>query len=285
MDVYQVITDRIISILEVGTVPWRKPWNYGSESGPLNLVSRKHYQGINCFLLACSTFGSPYWLTFKQAQQLGGSVLKGEKGCPVIFWKIHEKEDANAEGGKKRLPILRYYTVFNAEQCEGITVPDSDVSTWHEHDPIEAAETVILTMPNRPTVEIGGNRACYSPLRDHVQVPELCRYECAEKYYSTFFHELAHSTGHESRLNREGITGDHFFGDAVYSREELVAEMAAAFLCGHAGIVNATIHNSAAYLQSWIKALRGDKRLAITAAAQAQKAADYILNRKRQAEV
>ena len=131
---------------------------------------------------------------------------------------------------------------------------------------------------------MGGVRACYSPLRDHVQVPELFRYEKAEEYYCTLFHELAHSTGHESRLNREGITGNHFFGDTVYSREELVAEMTAAFLCGHTGIENATIHNSAAYLQSWIKALRGDKRLAITAAAQAQKAADYILNRKAQTE-
>lgn len=282
MDVYQIITDRVLAILEAGTVPWRKPWNYGSERGPLNLVSKKHYQGINWFLLACTAFGSPYWLTFKQAQQLGGNVLKGEKGTPIIFWKIYEKEDAKAEDGKKRLPLLRYYTVFNVEQCDGIAVPDSDVTTWHEHDPIEAAEKVILTMPNRPIVEIGGVRACYSPLRDHVQIPDLFRYERTEEYYSTFFHELAHSTGHKSRLNREGVTGDHFFGDSVYSREELVAEMAAAFLCGHTGIENATIHNSAAYLQSWIKALRGDKRLAITAAAQAQKAADYILNRKAQ---
>ena len=139
-------------------------------------------------------------------------------------------------------------------------------------------------MPNRPTIEIGGAKACYSPLRDHVQVPELFRYEQAEEYYCTIFHELAHATGHESRLNRTGITGNHFFGDAVYSREELVAEMTAAFLCGHCRIENQTIHNSAAYLQAWIKTLRGDKKLAIIAAAQAQKAADYILNRKAQAE-
>ena len=282
VDVYQIITDRLISILEAGAAPWRKPWNYGQEGGPLNLSSKKHYQGINTFLLACSPYGSPYWLTFKQAVDLGGSVRKGEKGTPVIFWKIYEKEDANAEDGKKRLPVLRYYTVFNVEQCDGIEAPASDESTWNEHDPIEAAEAVILAMPNRPTVEIGGMRACYSPSMDRVSVPELFRYEKAEEYYCTMFHELAHATGHESRLNREGITGPHFFGDAVYSREELVAEMAAAFLCGSTGIDNATIDNSAAYLQSWIKALRGDKKLAIVAAAQAQKAADYILNRKRE---
>lgn len=284
MDVYQIITDRLIAILEAGTVPWRKPWNYGREGGPLNLVSRKHYQGINCFLLACSSFGSPYWLTYRQARDLGGHVRKEEKGSSVIFWKIYEKEDVNVEDRKKRLPILRYYTVFNVEQCEGIIVPDPDITTWHEHDPIATAEKVILSMPKRPTVDIGGVRACYSPLRDHVQVPELFRYEKAEEYYSTFFHELAHSTGHQSRLNREGITSNHFFGDAVYSREELVAEMAAAFLCGHTGIENTTIHNSAAYLQSWIRTLRGDRKLAIIAAAQAQKAADYILNRKHQIE-
>ena len=173
MDVYQIITDRLIAILETGTIPWRKPWNYGDEIGPLNLVSRKHYQGINCFLLACATFSSPYWLTYRQAEQLGGNVRKGEKGSPVIFWKMYEKEDASAEEGKKLLPILRYYTVFNVEQCENITAPEPNITTWHEHSPIKAAEAIQLAMPNRPTVEIGGARACYSPLRDHVQIPEL----------------------------------------------------------------------------------------------------------------
>lgn len=279
IDIYQIITDRLISILEAGTAPWRKPWNYGSEGGPLNLVSKRHYQGINCFLLACSPYSSPYWLTFKQAAEKGGRVKKGEKGTPVIFWKLFEKEDSKAENGKKILPILRYYTVFNVDQCEGITSPPADEDTWHQHDPIEAAEAMILAMPQKPIINIGGGRAFYSPLSDSVTVPELFRYEKAEEYYCTLFHELVHSTGHESRLNREGITGQHFFGDEDYSKEELIAEMAAAFLCGHTGIENTTIHNSAAYLQSWIKRLRGDKKLAINAAAQAQKAADFILNR------
>ena len=280
MGVYQIITDRIIEIMEQGVVPWQKPWNSGAEGGPCNLISKKQYQGINIFLLACAAFGSPYWLTFRQAQQLGGNVRKGEKGTPVIFWKIYEKDDPQAEEGKKRLPLLRHYSVFNVEQCEGIIAPTPDLTTWNEHDPIEAAEAIILAMPNRPVVEIGGTRACYSPSRDLVRIPELFRYEHAEEYYSTFFHELAHSTGHQSRLNREGVTGNHFFGDAVYSREELVAELGAAFLCGHVGIENTTINNSAAYLQSWIRTLKGDKKLAIIAASQAQKAADYILNRK-----
>ena len=143
------------------------------------------------------------------------------------------------------------------------------------------AVTLTLTgMPNRPTVTIGGSIASYSPTLDIVRVPELSRYEHPEEYYSTLFHELAHSTGHTSRLNREGFTGNHFCGNDVYSREELVAEMTAAFLCGHIGIETVTIKNSAAYLQTWIRVLKGDKKLAVIAAAQAQKAADYILNRK-----
>jgi len=186
-DVYQIITDRLLALLEQGTVPWRKPWNYGREGGPLNLASRRHYQGINCFLLACTAFGSPYWLTFLQAQQLGGSVRKGEKGSPVIFWKIFEKEDPQAEDGKKRLPMLRNYTMFNVEQCEGITAPTPDETTWNEHDPIEVAEAVQLVMPNRPTVEIGGTRACYSPGLDRVRVPDLFRYERPEEYYRPYF--------------------------------------------------------------------------------------------------
>ena len=279
VDVYQIITDRLIEIMEQGVVPWKKTWNCGGETGPLNLVSKRHYQGINCFLLSCHSFETPYWLTYNQAISLGGNVKKGEKGTPVIFWKMYNKENPESER-VTTVPVLRYYTVFNTEQCEGITTSTPENSTWTEHDPIEAAEAVILAMPNRPSVEIGGSRACYSPTLDLVRVPELFRYEQAEEYYSTFFHELAHATGHESRLNREGITGNHFFGDSVYSREELVAEMTAAFLCGQTGIATATLRNSAAYIQSWIRTLKGDKKLAIIAAAQAQKAADYILNKK-----
>jgi antirestriction protein ArdC len=283
-DAYQLITDRLITILETGAAPWRKPWNYGSERGPLNLVSRKHYQGINCFLLACTAFSSPYWLTYKQAQDLGGNVRRGEKGSTVIFWKIYEKDDPQTEDGKKRLPLLRYYTVFNVEQYDGLTAPPPEDSTWKAHDPIVAAETVILAMPNPPVIEKGGARACYSPSRDLVRVPDLFRFDHPEDYYGTMFHELAHSIGHKTRLDREGISGQHFFGDAEYSREELVAEVAAAFLCGHCGVENVTLDNSASYLQSWIKTLRGDKKLAVVAAAQTQKAADYILNRKAHEE-
>ena len=277
VDVYQIITDRLLAILETGTVPWRKPWRTASSDGPQNLISKRLYRGINYFLLSCAAYSANYWLTYKQAQERGGNVRKGERGMPVIFWKLLDREDK--DGQREQVPLLRYYRVFNLEQCEGIKAPPDDAATFH-HDPIEAAEAVQLAMLNRPKVIMGGGRACYSPMTDTVHIPELSRYANPEEYYSTFFHELAHATGHESRLNREGVTGNHFFGDAVYSREELVAEMTAAFLCGHTGIENATLQNSAAYLQSWIRTLRGDRKLAIIAAAQAQKAADYILNRK-----
>jgi len=277
-DVYQIITDRLIALLEAGTTPWRKPWNGGGD--PANLVTRREYNGINHFLLSASSYASPYWLTFKQAQVLGGHVRKNEKGTPVIFWKLLDKDSS-----EEKIPLLRYYTVFNLEQCEGVAVPAGTEPKTYEHDPIETAEAVQLAMPNRPVVNIKqSGRAFYSPTSDSVTIPELSQYERPEEFYCTLFHELAHATGHQSRLNREGITGHHYFGDREYSKEELVAEMTASFLCGYIGIDTATINNSAAYIQGWIKKLRGDKKLAVIAAAQATKAANYILNRKPQEE-
>jgi len=278
IDVYQIVTEQITALLTAGTVPWRKPWNGDGQA--INLASKKPYRGINAFLLACAPYTSPYWATFKQISDLGGKVRKGEKSTLVIFWKMYETKDKHNEDETKVVPVLRYYRVFNLDQCDGITAPDTDgASSRFEHDPIEAAEAIALAMQNRPVVTFGGDRAFYSPARDAVTVPALCQYRNPSEYYSTYFHELAHATGHESRLNREGITSTHFFGDAVYSREELVAEMSAAFLCGEAGIVQETITNSAAYIQGWLKALKNDKKLVVVAAAQAQKAADYILNR------
>lgn len=277
-DIYQAVTDKIIALLEKGVAPWRKPWSTGNAGAPRNLVSDKPYSGINYFLLGCQEYESPYWLTFKQALDQGGHVRKGEKGSLCIFWKIYEKADDKAESGVKRLPVLRHYTVFNARQCDGLDYPEVEIQTWPEHKRIEKAEEIQFGMPDRPTVHYGGGRAFYSPSEDLVMVPELQRFEKPQEFYSVLFHELAHSTGHMKRLNREGITKPHAFGDPIYSREELIAEMAASFLCAQCGIETATLENSAAYLQGWVKALRGDKKLVVTAAANAQKAADYILN-------
>jgi antirestriction protein ArdC len=283
VDVYQVITDRIVGLLEHGVIPWQRPWN-GGELLPRNLTSRKPYRGVNVFLLLAMSYESPFWLTYRQAQELGGNVRQGERACPVVFWKwLDVDECADA---RKRLPLLRYYSVFNVAQCEGI--PEDRIPALNrdrrEHNAIEEAERIVAAMPKRPAIQHKWPRAFYSPDADFVGIPEPTLFRSAEDYYSVLFHELTHATGHESRLNRKGVSGSDglwsAFGSQSYSKEELVAEMGAAFLCGQAGIVERTIENSAAYVQSWLTRLRQDARLVVQAAAQAQKAADYILGRQ-----
>lgn len=280
--VYDIINQRITDLLEQGTIPWHKPWNAGSNY-PKNLISKKEYRGINIFILASSPYSSPYWMTFKQVQDKGGHVLKGEKSMPVIFWKWL---DRNEEGvttmntfSKAKIPMLRYYNVFNLDQTEGIVSPDPEESN-HDHQPLKLPEEVFRNMPLRPELKFGGNRAYYSPSFDTVTLPHLSTFNTPEEYYSTLFHEITHATGHQSRLARKSILEPSYFGSHEYSKEELVAEMGAAFLSGHCGTENVTIENSAAYIQGWLKALKNDKTLLIHAAAQAQKAADFILNRK-----
>ena len=274
--VYQIITDRITQMLESGTVPWQKPWS-GEAYAPRNLVSGRRYRGINAFLLACSLYESPFWLTFKQATQLGGTVRKGERSNPVVFWKWLDVEDA--EPGEKKVPLLRYYRVFHVTQCDlpKGKVPDLPEAKTFDFTPIEACEQVVRGMPAPPAVNHGTHSAFYRETDDAVHMPEPDRFEKPEYYYSTLFHELTHATGHAKRLSREGITDTAPFGTATYSREELVAEFGAAFLCGHCGIEKPVIENSAAYIQGWLKELRSDARLVVHAAAAAQKAADFIL--------
>ena len=272
---YDVVTDRIIAKLEAGVVPWRKPWS-GRAGMPKNLTSGKEYRGVNVFLLHCLGYESPYFLTFNQAKKLGGYVCQGERGCPVVFWKWFEKEDENGE--TKRLPVLRYYTVFNVAQCKDVEAPAIEVPE-RQHNSIEAAEQLVQAMPNAPEIRHGLRGASYNPTEDAVQMPRPEVFESGEAYYSTVFHELTHSTGHPSRLSRklETLTS---FGSRDYSREELVAEMGAAFLCGEVSILETNIEQSAAYIDGWLRRLRNDRRLVVTAAAQAQKASDYILGQK-----
>ncbi len=278
---YDVITDRIVAQLEAGTVPWRKPWN-GQAGMPKNLVSGKEYRGINVFLLHCLGYESPYFLTFRQAKKLGGHVRKGEKGCPVVFWKWLDRE-TDDEPTTRRVPLLRYYTVFNVAQCEGVEAPTIDVPE-REHEPLQAAEAMVGAMPTPPGIVRGYVSAAYSPRTDIVRMPKPGRFESDKAYYGTLFHELTHSTGHPSRLNRKGVTETVEFGSRTYSQEELVAEMGAAFLCGETGILDIQIDQTAAYIDGWLRSLRNDRKLVVTAAAQAQKAADYILDRSFRTE-
>lgn len=282
--VYQVITDRVISLLEQGTVPWQKPWQ-GAEQAPQNLVSHKAYRGVNVFLLHAMHYTSPYWLTFKQAQELGGHVRKGEKSCPVVFWKWLEVE---RDGERERVPFLRYYSVFNVAQCDGLDehVPTVAGDNGRAVKSIEAAERIVAGMPKRPEIRQGLDRAFYSPGGDFVGMPNPGQFRSAEDWHSVLFHELTHATGHESRLARKGVSGTDgewsAFGSTPYAKEELVAEMGAAFLCGQAGIVERTLDNSAAYIASWLSRLKDDPKLVVQAAAQAQKAADFILGVKHE---
>jgi antirestriction protein ArdC len=292
MDVYAIVTEKIINQLESGVVPWRRPWT--STGLPRNLISRKPYRGINYFLLSASKYVSPFWLTMRQANALGGSIRKGEESTIVTFWKIDDAKHNDTEETEELDPqpkdeknrrrfVLRFYRVWNLEQCE---LPQAVLDKLpkietHQHDPIEAVERIIAGMPNPPEIVRAGSRAYYSAMTDRVTLPLRELFESAAEDAATTLHELAHSTGHERRLAREGITEVAPFGSAVYSREELVAELAAAFLCAEAGISNAVIRNQAAYVAGWLARLREDRRLIVQAAAQAQKAADYILNRTR----
>ena len=285
---YEKITSRILELLEAGTVPWHKPW---ASVAVRNLVSQKEYRGVNTFLLGCMPYASPHWLTFKQAKALGGSVRKGEKGSPCVFWKWmkaktveREDEDGNTitlVDGRNPLgfPMLRQYTVFNSEQCDGIEIPKIEA---RDNEPIADCEKIVSSMPKAPDIRHESTRAFYRPDEDFVSLPVLSAFDGSEEYYSTLFHELTHATGHASRLGRHGKREYtfHGFGSKNYSREELVAEMGAAFLSGHCGIENRTIDNSASYIDSWRAKLGENPKLVVIAAAQAQKSADFILGRK-----
>jgi antirestriction protein ArdC len=282
IDVYQHVTDKIVTALEAGTVPWRNPILGSQQTGwPKNLVSDKPYRGVNTFLLALTSwscgYASPYWLTYRQAQARGGSVRKGEKSTLVVFWKqlIVEKKESNE---KKLVPMIRYYRLFNTEQCDGVTVPieEHDKQTEREFALIESAESIVKGYAGPEICHIG-MQPRYRPPTDEVFMPEPKRFTSDEEYYSTLFHELVHSTGHSSRLDRGLDTELRPFGSPDYSREELIAEMGAAFLCAHAGIIPATLENSAAYIKGWISCLRADKKVVVQSAGAAQRAADLIL--------
>jgi antirestriction protein ArdC len=287
MDAYQIVTDKIINLLEDGVVPWRRPWT--STGLPRNLVSKKRYRGVNVFLLSASKYVSPFWLTMRQANELGGHIRKGEESTAIVFWKIDDvrqsTEDLDAEETEqktRRRFLLRLYRVWNLEQCE---LPQALLDKLpkmetHQHDPIDAVEKIIAGMPNPPEIVRGGSKAFYSPLTDRITLPPRELFISAEEEACTTLHECSHAAGASKRLNRESITEAAPFGSPTYSLEELVAELSAAYLCAEAGISNAVIANQAAYVSGWLKALRGNRRLLIFAAAQAQNAADFILNRK-----
>lgn len=288
-DKYQQVTDRIIEALEAGVVPWRKPWT----TIPHTSVDGHRYRGSNVFLLSITAmlegYESPYWGTYDALKAKGGQVKKGSKGTMVVWWArktIQETDSAGApvlKDGKpveKSFMMLRSYKVFNVEQCAWSDgMPDKFKGLRDDLDTSGFAHvdaTIETYCEAGPTLNHGGDRACYAPRTDTVTMPTLGAFDDPESYYATLFHELTHSTGHPSRLNREGIADFDGFGSHRYGREELVAEMGAAMLCAEFGI-DSTMESSAAYIKSWLDVIQCDPRTVVSAGAQAQRAVDLIL--------
>ena len=271
-DIYQEITDRIIAELNTGCIPWHCPWRPEAWRHR-NMISGKAYRGINAILLNCLPYDSPFWMTARQLRKLGGELKTDVSGTNVVFWTLFEKDVTT------RIPVLRYYRIYNLEDTCGISeskVPYLPNRGEIEFNPIDAAEEIIGGYMDGPEIIHEGEQACYSPSLDRIRMPKRHTFDNEEEYYSTLFHEMSHSTGHKSRLNRPGME-EIRFGSETYSKEELIAEMGAAFLCAYSGIENTTIQNSGAYIRGWLERLKSDKKMVVQAAQKAQKAVDYIL--------
>ena len=271
MDIYQEITNRIIDQLDSGVIPWQKPWI--ASGSAVSHITGKPYSLLNQMLLG----RSGEYITFKQCQQEGGRVRKGAKASMVVFWKWIEEKDPDSEE-IRQIPLLRYYNVFHIDQCEGLTakyaqdLPDIV-------NPDQNAETIIAGYIHSSGVKLNheaGDRAFYHPATDSITLPLLAQFKNTSEYYSTAFHEMIHSTGHKSRLDRLEKTA--FFGSEAYSKEELIAEIGAATLVNHAGLETPdSFRNNAAYIQNWLQVLRNDKRFIVSAAGKAEKAVNLIL--------
>ena len=273
MDIYQEVTDRIIAQLDQGIIPWHKPWIASSNAQSISHVTGKPYSLLNQMIL-----GKPgEYVTFKQCQQEGGKIRKGEKSSMVVFWKFIEQEDEETHE-KKQVPFLRYYNVFHIDQCEGIKAKHVQ-NLPATVKPDAKAESIIANYLQHSGVKLihqEGDRAFYRPSTDSITLPLMAQFKDMAEYYSTLAHEAIHSTGHQSRIDRLSKTA--FFGSEAYSKEELIAEIGAAALVNHAGLeTTSSFRNSAAYIQNWLKVLHDDKRFIISAAGKAEKAVDLIL--------
>lgn len=290
-DVYARVTDRIVSDLEQGVRPWLKPWNADHAADRLPSLPLRHngapYRGVNVLLLWGDAmekgFSRNIWMTYRQAEELGAHVRKGEHGSLVVYADRFTKTEANGKGEEveREIPFMKGYTVFNVEQIEGLparycepTAPRDDSRTL---ELIDEAETFFTG--TRASFRHGGNRAFYAPSADFIQLPMAEAFRDAESYAATKAHELIHWTGHARRMARE--FGKRF-GDHAYAFEELVAELGAAFLCADLGITPETRADHAAYLAHWLDVLKGDKRAIFSAAAHAQRAADFLHGLQRQ---
>jgi antirestriction protein ArdC len=297
-DLYQVVTDKVIALLEAGTVPWQRSWNqYGLAR---NYATNHVYTGINAFLLNFfPTFDVPFYLTYKQAQALGGQVRKGAKAETVYFFKTLYK-DADGKNLKpaqiaqltagdkfvKAIPMPRTFHLFNVADIDGIEFEFPELKE-NPNAPIEACDNFLTGLQAVPEVcHEDLNEAYYAPVADQINMPPLPRFNCSAAYYKTLFHEITHSTGHESRLSHPGITlpiEQRVPGSETHAHEELIAELGAVYLCQHAGITVSPalgageLENAAAYINSYLGLLKNDKRFLFQASSQAQKAVNFLL--------
>ena len=281
-DIYQDVTDRIIAALESGQAPWVKPWAEGeNQTGcsllPSNGISGNNYKGINTMLLWAGQMEKGYrsntWVTFKQAGELGGNVMKGEKSTPIIYFQMLKRIDKET-GEPVQIPMLKQYYVFNIEQCENITSKKVKIP-----EPLEIGYTNALDFATRTGADIkhGGNEAFFTRQFDFIRMPHQEQFKTMTDYDGTLLHELTHWSGHKSRLER--VFGARF-GDNAYAFEELVAEIGSAFLCAQLGVVNANNHTdlqNESYLAGWLKVLKSDKKAIFKASTLAQKACDYLI--------
>lgn len=290
-DFRKEVTDQIIEMLEKGTAPWQKPWEPGSLQLPFNPTTEKNYRGGNALhLMAVAThegFDDPRWLTYKQAAANGWQVRAGEKGTRIEFWQLREegkkgdtlteRSEPDSNNGDYRGPLRRVFTVFNADQIDGITpyVP-MQRSEW---DVVETGES-ILQNSGAKVIHDQNDRAFYSRSTDNIHLPPSAAFKTAADYYGTALHELAHWSGHPDRLNRQTLNESYRFGDPNYAKEELRAELTSVFLAAERGIPH-NPEQHAAYVHSWIKALSEDKNEIFRAAKDAHRAADYLLDLER----
>jgi len=282
-DIYERVTERMIEKLETGTVPWRQPWKSGFGM-PCNANTKRPYRGWNAVVTLFSGYGSQYWATYKGWTKLGGQVRKGEKGTLVIGWKSVERKVDEEKDGVTRTKTKKFlvgfgFTVFNEEQVDGATVPKRKTKAV-EVDPIDEAQELLdawIDAGHSP-IKLGGNEAGWSPMFDTIVLPQLGAFDSAEHFYGAAYHEMAHATGDKSRLDRweNGVAVTDMRTES-YSKEELVAELAASFVSATVGIQNAREETSAAYIAGWLERLRSDKKFLISAASKAQAAADFIL--------
>lgn len=283
-NIYARITDQIIAALERGVKPWTQPWAAGHAAGPVSKPLRYNgeaYSGINILTLWATAMerghAAPLWMTYRQAQELGGQVRKGERGAPVVYANTllrSEPDERTGEDTERAIPFLKSYTVFNVEQIDGLPAHYHVPATTHLNPDDRDATAEAFFAGLGADIRHGGGSAFYRMADDGIQLPPFESFLSAERYYATLAHECVHWTRHPRRLDRS--FGQKRFGDAGYAREELVAELGAAFLCADLGLALEDREDHAAYIEHWLGVLREDNRAIFAAAAHAQKAADYM---------